>query len=596
MSIVGERSVFDRIHASVRLGAMGVFVLALSAGSGCGSLRGAASAGSGRDARFLEYRSEAVRLRGLPLTREVAVERETREALLAALEAELDKPEERRFLAETERLLHQFRVLEPGIPLRDIYLKLMGDQVVAYYDPEKKRVAYVDGAAPEQKGVGPQVERFTYVHEFCHAVEDAHFDLNRLTKASLTDLDRNLALTSFAEGNAVLVGVDSLCGDRPVNTATPLGSLLVSSVNRLDVSENVAGELKDCPPFLAGALLRPYLDGAAFCNRLRRYAGWPSVDEAYRSSLPSTTAEILYPRRRYLRPFAPAVFTPAEGVFAGLKPGTALTNSLGVLGTALWLGGEKMVSARQFGFLKGWMGDRVYLCEGTDGVTRTVWLSYWERPGMARAFCREVERRLGGRAFSGVPSCVRREGRLVAAAWVTGANATPLACKNLAACALDSRVSAETPSLAASWWFDTPCPVRFPSGRNGMGFEVLGGYAADVRAGEHACRFNLACGALLRAESNPDRHYYGTLCGLLRHVGDARSDFTFWQVPLVATWHRQGTGEARRFRWSVLGGLLADGDGQRVRVLFVPVWRAAGGRRVPPGSGAAPADGKRPPT
>ena len=519
-----------------------------------------------------------MRLRGLPLTRGVAVERETREALLAALEAELDKPEERRFLAETERLLRRFRVVGPEMPLRELYLKLMSDQVAAYYDPEKKRVAYVDGSVPAQKGVtpaiGPQVERFIYVHEFCHAVEDAHFDLNRLTKASLTDLDRNLALTSFAEGNAVLVGADSLCGDYPANTATPLGAFLVSAVSRLDVSESVAGELKDCPPFLAGALLRPYLDGAAFCNRLRRDAGWPSVDEAYRSRLPSTTAEILYPERRYLRPFTPAAFAPADGLFAGLRPGTTLTNSLGVFGTALWLGGEKVVSARQFGFLEGWLGDRVYLCEGTDGVTRTVWLSYWERPGMARAFCREVERRLGGRAFAGVPSCVRREGRLVAAVWVTGTNATPLACGNLAACALHSRVSAaETPSLAASWWFDTPCPVRFPSDGNSAGCEVLGGYAADFRGGEHVCRFNLACGALLRAESNPDRHYYGTLCGLVRHVGDARSDFTFWQVPLAASWHRQGTGDARRFRWTALGGLLADGDGQRVRVLFVPVWR-----------------------
>jgi len=544
----------------------------LLAGAGCGSLREAAPA-AGRDAQLLEYRGEAAQLRGLPLTREVAVERETREALLRTLEAELDKPENCRFLAETERLLRQFRVLNAGVPLRDLYVRLMGEQVAAYYDPEKKRVAYVDAPAAGQKGEtpvsGPLVERFVYVHEFCHAVEDAHFDLDRLGKAALSDLDRNLALTAFIEGNAVLVGADSLCGAFPGNTATPLGAFLVSALGRLELAQETAGALKECPAFLGGALLRPYLDGAVFCNRLRRDAGWQALNAAYRSHLPSSTAEILYPERRYLRPFTPAVFSPEAGLFAGARQG-GLTNSLGVLGTALWLGGEKVVSARQFGFLKGWMGDRVDLFEGTDGVTRTVWLSYWERPGMARAFRRQAERRLGGVAFKGVPSCVRREGRLVAAVWATGTNADVSVCERLASCALRTRVTAETPSLPASWWFDAPWPVEVSA--NGAG--LLGGYGAEFRAGPGYFRFDLASGVLLRAETNPDRHYYGTLGGLLRHVEDARSDFTFWKVPLVASWHRQGEGDARRFRWTMLGGFLADGDRQRARVLFVPVWRA----------------------
>jgi len=84
----------------------------------------------------------------------------------------------------------------------------------------------------------------------------------------------------------------------------------------------------------------------------------------------------------------------------------------------------------------------------------------------------------------------------------------------------------------------------------------------------------LAGGLLLRAEDNPDRHYYGTLCGLIRHVSDVRSDFTYWKLPVLASWHRRGEGKDERYCWNLVWGLLADGNEHRARVLFVPVWHA----------------------
>jgi len=109
------------------------------------------------------------------------------------------------------------------------------------------------------------LEHFLYVHEFCHAIEDSHFDLEILMKSSMATLDRNLALTSFAEGNAVLSGVDSVMEavGAPANTATPLPAWFVSMLGHVRV-EDAAEGLEQAPPFLVGALLRPYLDGAAF--------------------------------------------------------------------------------------------------------------------------------------------------------------------------------------------------------------------------------------------------------------------------------------------------------------------------------------------
>ena len=530
-----------------------------------------------RAAKILEYRETAARLRGLPMTQEVSVERETPEALQASLSNELDKSENRVFFGETELLLRQFRCLGPDVTLRSLYLKVMGEQVAAYYDPAKKRLAYVDenvaAGGKKKKPDLSEMQRFVYVHEFCHAIEDGHFDLDHLTKESMSDLDRSLALTCFAEGNAVLMGVDALLDGYgfPMNTATPFNAWLVSLLRHMDMAETIK-EMEGVPPFLAATLLRPYLDGTVFSNRIRRDTGWQGIDTVYRSRIPLTTAEILYPERRYLKGFRPAAFEPDPQLFKTARRGVSV-NSVGALGIAMWLGGDQACTVGRFPFLKGWMGDRVFFLKGEGNVVQTVWLSTWERPGLARAFSWQVERHLK-KEFGDVPWVVRREGRLVAAVWTSAEDAEGLVCQALSDCALRTRVEVETGSTWASWSKDLPSPVRFPVFEGySSGCEVLGGYAADVQGGPAFFRLSLAGGLVLRAETNEDRHYYGMLGGLLRHVEDGKSDFTSWKVPLLASWHRRGQGDGQRFRWSLLWGLLSDGNEQRVRVLFVPVWQ-----------------------
>ena len=516
--------------------------------------------------------AQAVSLRGLPLKQKVAIERESPDALRASLAKELDKEENRVFLAETELLLKQFRVLKNEESLKAVFIRVMGQQVAAYYDPEKKRVAYVEAGRGTNAAAFAGMERFVYVHEFCHAVEDGHFDLERLTRDSQSTFDRSLALTSLVEGDAMLVGLDGVFAGMPMNTATPAGGLAVKVMGRLDFDDAQNKMMEGCPAFLDGALLRPYLDGAVFANRIRREAGWQAVDNVYSSRLPMTTAEILYPERRYLRTFKPAGFEPPLALFGAARQGV-VTNSLGALGTALWFGGEQSATARQFGFLKGWLGDCIYLIKGEHGEVTTVWLTYLERPAQASAFVSQVERRLRD-GFGQQPWRVTRKGRLVAAVWTSAASVTPEALGDLEACALQTRVVADTPSLIGSWSYDIPWPIRFPvyDGYS-AGFELVGGYAADFEEGHGFFRFNLASGLLLRAESNPDRHYVGTLFGLLQHVEDRRSNFTYWRLPLVASWYRQGSCDARQYKWSALWGLLAYGCDDQARVLFIPVWR-----------------------
>lgn len=568
-----------RAGQECRAGWLGLFAAALAACSGCLSLPVARD--SDRAVQCRRDLKQAERLRGLPLTREVGIGRESPAELRAALTKELEKAENRAFLKDTDVLLKELRVLKPADDLNAIYLNLMTEQVAAYYDPEAKRVAYVEGngGAETNSAAFPGMERFVYVHEFCHAVEDSHFDLDRLAKESMSDFDRNLALTSLVEGDAVLVGLDSVFAELPVNTATPLGGLVVGLMGQLDISDAMEKEMGGCPAFLAGTLVRPYLDGGVFVNRMRREAGWGRVDEAYRERVPVTTAEILYPERRYLRPFRAVRLRPAPAAF-GCAVGSVATNTLGAMGMALWLSGEESKAAGDFGFLKGWMGDRLFLVrDSAGGVAETVWLSCWDRPYLAWEFARHARRRLQ-ETFGSAPWTVKREGKLVAIVWAgrDGASLTQAECEkraNMVLAATAIEPDKDVPNGHVSALNDLPWPLRFPryEGYSG-GMEVLGGHAVDVCVGSCFSRFNLADGLLVRAESNPDRHYYGLCGGMVRHVRDERSAFTFWKIPLLVAWFSRKDETGEKYRWRVLWGLAAYGDERSAHILLMPVWHA----------------------
>ncbi len=551
-----------------------LILVALLWGAGCASLPPAEKDGGASE--IARYRAQAANMRGLSLRREIAIETETREQMRTSFEKELAKSDNRAFLEATELLLRQFRLLPRETLLSALFLDLMTDQVAAYYDPENKRLVAVSeppSKAPDDKSANrkaPGMERFVYVHEFCHALEDDHFDLERLMRDSSRDLDSNLALTAFSEGSAVLVGVDGLLDGygMPMTSASPFAAWALSLLGRVDL-EDAFEQLEGTPPFLTAALLRPYLDGTVFCNRLRRDAGWGVIDRVYTNRVPATTAEILFPEHRYLPGFRAAVFEPDPGLLREATHGVSV-NRLGALGIALWLNGDRPAAPSRYGFLRGWMGDNVYFLKGErQEEVQTVWLSLWERPDMARAFCRAARRRFKEN-FADEPVAMQRDGARVTIVWGCADAAD---CDRLMAAARRSRVHAQCPGWVTSVVRGLPLPLRLPRYPGfSSGVEVLGGWAVDVHVGEDFFRGSLAFG-LLRAEWNPDRHAVGAAWGLVSHASDVRAGYTCWKLPLLASWHRRGSDERQRYRWHVLWGVLANGDEHRARLLFVPVWR-----------------------
>jgi len=141
-----------------------------------------------------------------------------------------------------------------------------------YYDPAAKRlVLFSDVKGSYQKGV--------LIHELVHALQDQHFNLQKLG-AKLHQADENndeaLALSALIEGDASLAMVEVLQDEQPA-----AGKMLEG---KLETARN-----------LRNAFL--YGQGGRFVQSLKAKGGWKSVDMTYFNP-PTSTRAILDPGTR----------------------------------------------------------------------------------------------------------------------------------------------------------------------------------------------------------------------------------------------------------------------------------------------------------
>src|SRR5262249_37712004 len=71
--------------------------------------------------------------------------------------------------------------------------------VLGQYDPETKELYVITGA----DSLGP-LERVTFAHEFTHALQDQNYDIRRLMPKDSDNSDRDLAVSSLLEGDALI--------------------------------------------------------------------------------------------------------------------------------------------------------------------------------------------------------------------------------------------------------------------------------------------------------------------------------------------------------------------------------------------------------
>lgn len=266
-----------------------------------------------------------------------------------------------------QEILAFLGLLEEGQNLRTILLDLYTEQIVGFYDTEAEQL-FVVGDASE---MGP-IEEITFVHEYTHALQDQHFDLDAFLPQGGPNSDADLARVSLAEGDATAVEI-----------AYVLKSFdAAEALKFLAEAESLQTEAFDAAPrFLQQTLLFPYEAGFEFVNTFESHG---DLDRAY-ADPPQSTEHILHPEAYRLRD-EPRVLD-LSAISRALEPEWVECDRdvWGELNARIYLEtfiGEGAASDAA----AGWDGDQyLYL---KDAAGRKLWIlhSVWDRAEDAGEF------------------------------------------------------------------------------------------------------------------------------------------------------------------------------------------------------------------
>ena len=144
-----------------------------------------------------------------------------------------------------------------------------------------RRLVAVPQAAPDDT-----LER-SLVHELAHVYQDSLYRLGERIAYAEGGNDRTAAYHSFAEGEALLLDLESQSSPwgKPPPSSDELAALLEQASLRVDL-----------PRVLQLSIVAPYADGYQFVSYLRKLGGWQLVDQIWKRGLASSS-ELLHPER-----------------------------------------------------------------------------------------------------------------------------------------------------------------------------------------------------------------------------------------------------------------------------------------------------------
>jgi hypothetical protein len=355
-------------------------------------------------------------VRSLALKNPVKRDETPREKLGQVLVEEWEKDVSPEKFRRDEATWKNLGLIPPEFDLKGAYVKLLTEEVAAFYDPKTKTMHLIrepeddqaakardgDEAKEKPKGLlelimGPKPKfdkdgaRIVIAHELTHALGDQHFDLNAMLDAVKNDDDAALALSALIEGDATLTMMAVSQGDW---TGTQIVDMPAQGLSRLvrwfgPFLPMMGGTTaRNSPPVMYQSLLFPYVNGLVFCAHLTNAGGWPALDAAYRNP-PLSTEQIIHPEK-YSGPLAdpPTAIDLGEiHVPEGWKD--LGRNCIGELTIRILLarnGGNQAAA--------GWDGDTMAVFAGSDDPKRLamVWMTTWDTEADADHFAASIRK------------------------------------------------------------------------------------------------------------------------------------------------------------------------------------------------------------
>jgi hypothetical protein len=339
---------------------------------------------SAREQRVIdELMGSAERVRGLQFKQPVPVLVEDRDRITAYVETQIEDEE----LDRARVVYAALGLLPSDLDVRSLLLRLMGEQVVGYYDAEEKHLVVRDDVmrafargedANAEEGSDLSEARIVLVHELVHALQDQHLNLFKNIHAE-RDTDADNAFHALVEGDATLamIGYALEREQIPLSRLTSNPAQIQSFSDVVRHSPLAGTELEQAPAIIRIPLLSAYVDGLAFCASLHGMGGGFSAIDRAHANPPVSSEQVLHPLR-FADPDVPQSLTlPELPELAAAGYEVVREDTLGELEMGVYFGqGAREADAKRAA--DGWDGDRLRVYRSATEPPAVVWLSVWD--------------------------------------------------------------------------------------------------------------------------------------------------------------------------------------------------------------------------
>jgi hypothetical protein len=251
---------------------------------------------------------------GMPIEHKVKRNLITREQVEHYVDKRMKDDKDEKRLEQAKLVLTKFGLLPKGYDLHAEFLKLMAEQVAAYYDPRTKSVNLLDWLPPD-------AQKPVLAHELTHALQDQQ--VNGLDKWELAGAKDDAALPDqqeyfveeaqtarqcVTEGQAQVVWFDY--------TLAPMNKTILTAPEFVDAVRASMGDSKDSPVFsqaplfLKESLLMPYTFGLDFVRTVLANRGKDAAFPGLLKDPPVDTRQIMQPETYLLHQVVPQLTIP----------------------------------------------------------------------------------------------------------------------------------------------------------------------------------------------------------------------------------------------------------------------------------------------
>ena len=253
-------------------------------------------------------------------------------------------------------------MLPDTLHLTDLFIRVLTEQIMGYYDP-KTKILYVFKDAPEEYA------GITIMHELVHALQDQYMNLDSLEHISGDD-DRAAAVQAVVEGQATNEQIYLMAGGSGNVAAQLPGGWESMRADIREAQKTRKPVFASAPMVIQETLLFPYINGAEFVRRYKdKHTAQLPIDR-----FPVSTKQLMHDSAY----FAKSPDVPSEVILPPIA-GQLDQNNFGEFGARLFIYKHTQNQDLSIRASNGWDGDRYALVK-TPAGNAVVWVTVWDSP------------------------------------------------------------------------------------------------------------------------------------------------------------------------------------------------------------------------